>query len=127
MKPKLIRISLTLLACLMLSVTASGQCSIHDKTCAKNCIVYTEKQDVRCLQCLINEPLKDSIIKAQIEAQNVLRLYVDTMAMELAKCEGEKVAISGQLDRMRKRKNKAYFIGGSVAVILETILILLVK
>ena len=39
--------------------TQSGQSIILDS----NEVVYTLKQDLNCIRCLMNEPLKDSLIK----------------------------------------------------------------
>ena len=38
---------------------AYGQSSIHDRD---SCICYTDNQDKRALECLINSPKKDSLI-----------------------------------------------------------------
>lgn len=48
------------------SVTALGQSSTQD-----SCICYTESQDIRCLECLINAPKKDAII---IDLKEILKI-----------------------------------------------------
>jgi len=44
---------------ILTSLTASGQFTTHNND---SIIPYTQKQDKRCLECLINSPKKDSLI-----------------------------------------------------------------
>jgi hypothetical protein len=41
---------------------AYGQSLIQDSTTQDTCICYTDRMDINCLDCLINQPYKDSSI-----------------------------------------------------------------
>lgn len=76
-----------------------GQSSIQD-----SCICYTDKQDKRCLECLINAPKKDSIINLQNEHISILNKKLNKSYREI-------------LDRQEKLKRTRVLgpiIGGSI-------------
>ena len=57
MKTTFLRIALSFIIVISTQGIVLGQSSTQDS------IFYTENQDKRCLECLINAPKKDSIIK----------------------------------------------------------------
>lgn len=70
-------------------------------------IFYTDKQDKRCLECLINEPKKDSLISLQ-----------EVFAAEQA----EEIVLLRKRNEMLKRKRRnAFFIGGGIGIIVTSI------
>lgn len=65
-----------------------------------SCICYTDIQDIRCLECLINAPKKDSIIATQSD----FMLYQETVIEKAWKTR----------DKAIKRKKRSTTIGASV-------------
>ena len=88
--------------------TALGQPSIPD-----SCICYTDKQDIRCLECLINEPKKDSTISIQRSHIVYQEGVIDDLSKRRAKA--------------KKRTRNASIISGGSGVILTVLLFFLIK
>ena len=64
------------------------------------CICYTDAQDIRCLECLINQPIKDSII---IELKGVSKIK-DTLIYK------QEVIIDDQqkqINKLKKQKKRS--------------------
>ena len=94
---------------------AYGQSSIHDRD---SCICYTDNQDKRALECLINSPKKDSLISnlslqlfnfRKID-ENLRTLIVDK---DIQIVEKDKNINKISLNLVRSRKmTKASLLGG---------------
>ena len=92
--------------CLIVNVTVCAQPS----TLCDGCVIYTRNQDIRCLECLVNMPLKDSIISKKdsiIEIQSVFIDASDKRILDL----GEQII---KLERKKKR-NQFIFLGVGAA------------
>jgi len=91
-----------------MNVIAQETCLIH----GENCIHYSIKQDIKCLECLINEPLKDLIIVTKdsiIKNQKNYIVYSDSLMVET----NNKLLISqNNFVKMKKKRNSAFIIGG---------------
>lgn len=90
---------LSILLCL--TVTVCGQQSIQD-----SCICYTEKQDIRCLECLLNAPLKDSIISNQQDRINVKDLTIKNIESQKAILKAYNQELKDGLDQCAERMQK---------------------
>lgn len=104
-----------------LSVTVSAQSSIPD-----SCICYTDAQDIRCLECLVNAPKR----AAQLEnAQDQLSLRLAELELAGELVTEQAAVISDQQAKIaeleRKKRNRERLLYGLVAAIgLETIILL---
>lgn len=97
----------------MVSAHAFGQCSIHRNNCDENCVAYTEKQDISCLKCLQNAPLKDSIIATQtaiIDVKDsiivVQQNFIDTTDTRIHMINDE---LTAAMARVAKEQKKGKF------------------
>lgn len=80
--------------------TAYGQSSIPD-----SCICYTENQDKRCLECLINQPKKNQLIKNK-------ELEIEQLEIEISEYKKQKLIneervkeLGENLSKTKKRLN----------------------
>lgn len=105
-----------------MNATAFGQCLIHDE----NCIHYSEQQDIRCLQCLQNAPLKDSIIATRDSSIVILSAFVDVAEVALKTESEQHTATKEELRDMRKKRRRAFLWGGLGAAVIETAVIILI-
>ena len=121
MKPQRFKTMLTLLTCLLLSVTASGQCSIH----GENCIHYSEKQDINCLRCLKNEPYNDSIMVVQDSIIQRQTKFIQSSNDRLIEMDNKLVDSKTETAKeKRKKKRNALIAGGTgLAALIEGIVI----
>lgn len=103
------------------SVTVSAQSSIPD-----SCICYTDAQDIRCLECLVNAPKRAAQLE-NVQDQLSLRLAELELAGELVTEQAEVIteqqAKIAELDR--KTQNRTRIIFGLLAALgIETIILL---
>ena len=70
-------LSVVLLLCLSTQLSAQG--TVSEMPTTLDSIYYTEKQDLKCLECLINESKKDSIVALYKQNEAVC----DTLVAEL--------------------------------------------
>jgi hypothetical protein len=106
---------------LALNATASAQLSIPD-----SCICYTDAQDIRCLECLVNAPKRAAQLE-NAQDQLSLRLAELELAGELIAEQTEVIADQQAkiADLERKTRNRTRLIGGLLVVVgLETIILL---
>lgn len=102
--------------------TASAQGSTPD-----SCICYTDAQDIRCLECLINAEKRADQVE-NLQDQLSLRLAEVHLCAELTQ---EQAQVIGNLqaelaESERKRERLKNFFAGALAVIAaETLLLLL--
>lgn len=101
------------LLCLVVSVTAYGQCSIH----GENCIHYSERQDINCLRCFEHEIINDSIIKECNEVISMQKIAIESfnnnlelMALEVAKAEAA-------TERQKVKKKRVFIWAGSATLL----------
>lgn len=97
-----------LLICQAQNVIAQEICLIHDDTC----IHYSVKQDIKCIDCLINAPLKDSIV-------NTMDGVIVQQTRFIALSDSSMIALNKELTktekkylRMKKKRNTAFVLGG---------------
>ena len=91
---------LTVLLCGMLTfqnVTVYGQSLIHPDC---NGLHYTEVQDKRCLQCLINKPKKEEQIK-------ILKSDTSLYLGQIRQFKGQTEVLDASLKESQKKLNKA--------------------
>ena len=97
----------------MLSVTVYGQCSIH----GENCIHYSEKQDINCLRCLINEPINDSIIVAKSKIIDIQNEFIQSSNDRMVQIDEQlSIAKSEIIEEKRKKKRNFWIACGSIGV-----------
>lgn len=110
-------LSLVLLA---LSATASGQSSTPD-----SCICYTDAQDARCLECLINAPKRISQIET-LQDEVSIRLAELELAGELITEQGERISdLEAKLSESERKRavTRKLFFGALTVIAVETIVI----
>ena len=117
MKTKKTLLKTILLKTLLLSIILTGTTEIAfaqslTQNDTLNCwcdslIPYTDKQDKRCLECLINEPKKDSLISLH-------EVFIKEQSEEIQLLRKNKAML------IRKRKN-AFYIGGAVGILVTAI------
>lgn len=100
----------------VLGETVSGQPSTPNDTC----ICYTDKQDKRCLECLINEPKKDQQINnLQERLYNMDEIHRNDSARISSKenqINGLEVKITGLERKVQANKYKTAIIGGIAGI-----------
>jgi len=112
MKKQFLRIALLFTILTGLIATVYGQPLIPD-----SCICYTDLQDMRCLECLINTPKKDSIIIEQTRFIEYQGTIITENAIQLK-----------ELERKKKRNLKIGLgIGGTGGFLIGIFLISLIK
>jgi len=90
-------------------------------------VTITRKQQRTCIECLINTKIKDSIIIQKdsiIVTQGDFIIESNSKILEL---DSMLYKSKEETETQRKRKKRAYFIGGGIAVLVETIIFFLVK
>jgi len=108
MKIKLFKIVLPFLGCLTLNAIAQEPCLIHDD----NCIHYSERQDIRCLDCLMNEPCKDELIVIKDSIIVKQQMFIDYTDNAIKELNSELVKTELALAIMRKKRKNAFIMGG---------------
>lgn len=88
-------------------------------------VLYTEKQDVRCLQCLQNEPLKDSIIQNRDSLISIQSAFIDTSVVVVKQLNSDLSDAKESLSQMKKKRKRAFFIGGGIVAVVETFLLII--
>lgn len=91
------------IALLFLMLIGSTEIVYGQQLTQDSCICYTDTQDKRCLECLVNKPKQDSIILAQ---KNYIIFQENTLLQEQRKTE------------KAKRTQKLMFYGGGIVGIL---------
>lgn len=84
MKQAFQKIALLFTTVIVLSGTQYGQSTTHNDTTG---IIYTDAQDKRCLECLVNSPKKDSVIK-------LLKLNANDYIMTIDNVEKQKAVLA---------------------------------
>ena len=112
MKKVLCRIALIFLVCLSQSVIAQGYCSIHDD----DCIHYSERQDIRCLECLMNEPYKDSIIIVKDSIISTQHKFIESTDKVIVDLDLQLVKSRTDLIIMKEKRKRAYIFGGATTL-----------
>ena len=101
----------------MHSATAQETCTIHNR----DCVHYSIKQDLNSIKCFENQALKDSIL---IEKDNFILKQSDFIkSTDIKVLELDKLLLKTEsaLFKMKKKRKRAYFIGGGIGI-LATIL-----
>ena len=123
MKKALFKIGLIFLICLTQKGIAQETCLIHDDTC----IHYSIRQDIKCLDCLINAPLKDSIILLKdsiiLKHKNFLEISNSTIKI----LDEQLINSKNELILMRKKRKNAFFTGAGSSFSAILIIFILVK
>jgi hypothetical protein len=109
---------------IVLGETAYGQSTIED-----SCICYTDAQDIRCLECLMNYPIlvdkvdllgeiaSERIVQLQIASETIQKQYAYIQDLEANLAESER----------KRGVLKKIAIGLGLAVIGETFAIFVFK
>ena len=108
-----------------LALILLGLSVIHSATfLTQDSVYYSAKQDIRCLECLINEPLKDSLIKLykvnQSEQDTIITNLSTHNAILIQMDKDNKI----ELKKRRKNVFKGTFFGlvsGSILTLLAII------
>lgn len=97
------------MVCQAQSVIAQETCLIQDSL-----IHYTVRQDIRCLTCLINEPLKDSII-VTLDSINIKnKQFIDYSDIQIRKLDKDLVKY--------KKKHKNAVKTGTISCVITFLL-----
>ena len=118
MKALLFKIALIYLICPVQNAIAQEHCIIHDD----KCIHYSERQDIRCLDCLMNEPCKDELIVIKDSIIVKQQMFIDYTDNAIKELNSELVKTELALAVMRKKRKNAFILGGitSLAGIITT-------
>ena len=109
--------------CQAKDVIAQETCLIH----GKNCIHYSIKQDIKCLECLINEPLKNLMLITKdsiINSQKDLLVYSDSLMVVL---DNELIISQNNFVKMKKKRNSAFIIGGISSFVVFILTLISIK
>ena len=76
-----------------------------------SCICYTEKQDVRCLECLINEPKKDNIIKNLKEVVKTDSIIIQKHELTVIKLRTDNKNKESKINKLKGNRIKLFLSG----------------
>ena len=89
-------------------------------------VTISRDQQRKCIVWYKENALKDSIIFNDKRHISVLKMYIDESNETISKLNSKWQETSDSLDKMKKKRKRAFFIGGGIVAILETAILLVV-
>jgi len=112
MKTLLCKIALIFLVCQAENVIAQENCSIH----GSKCFHYSERQDIRCLDCLMNEPCKNELIILKDSIITRQQMFIESTDSAIKTLDAELIKTKLALVDMTKKRKNAFILGGATSL-----------
>lgn len=119
MKSESFKITVILILYLINSWTAFGQiCS--------DCVEITREEQRTCIKCLINEPIKDSIIISKDSIIVIQREFIESSEVYIETLDSRLAESIKDFEKMKKKRKRAFVFGGisTIFAIIITCLVL---
>lgn len=85
---------------------------VYDQSLIQDsCICYTEKQDIRCLECLINAPKKDTIIKNLKKVVSIDSTIISKHELSIIKLRTDNKNQEVKIGKLEKNRIRLFSIG----------------
>ena len=77
-----------------------------------DCVEITRDQQRTCIKCLINEPIKDSIIVSKDSIIVLQRSFIEYSDVLIDDLDSRLAETQKDLEKMKKKRKRAFVFGG---------------
>ena len=110
---------------LILTLCQINSSILFGQICSE-CVEITREQQKTCIKCLINEPIKDSIIISKDSIIVLQREFIENTDGYIERLDSALAESRKDLEKMKKKRKRAFAFGGisTIFAVIITCLIL---